>query len=135
MSHLRDKALLTQGSKDFPTPSNLQESFFMEQLPQEKQCHFILKPSRLAVAQQLGDSGQKTFKRRSVINWAFWRGSSTHLDNQPVSPTSPMPGLLFGVSLPDICENDNLPKPILDMLFFLNRKDPSQKGSSDSRPT
>ncbi|XP_032326410.1 rho GTPase-activating protein 20-like [Camelus ferus] len=128
MSHLRDKALLTQGSKDFPTPSNLQESFFMEQLPQEKQCHFILKPSRLAVAQQLGDSGQKTFKRRSVINWAFWRGSSTHLDNQPMSPTSPKPGQLFGVSLPDICENDNLPKPLLDMLFFLNQKGPLTKG-------
>lgn len=30
-----------------------------------------------------------------------------------MSPTSPMPGQLFGVSLPDICENDNLPKPIL----------------------
>jgi hypothetical protein len=24
-----------------------------------------------------------------------------------------MPGQLFGVSLPDLCENDNLPKPIL----------------------
>ncbi|XP_072813755.1 rho GTPase-activating protein 20-like isoform X1 [Vicugna pacos] len=129
MGHLRDTALLTRGSKDSPTPSNLQEPFLMEQLPQEKQCHFILKPSRLAVAQQLGDSGQKTFKRRrSIINWAFWRGSSTHLDNQPVSPTSLMPGQLFGVSLPDICENDNLPKPILDMLFFLNQKGPLTKG-------
>ncbi|XP_072808430.1 rho GTPase-activating protein 20-like [Vicugna pacos] len=126
MSHLRDMAHLMQGSKDSPTPSNLQEPFLMEQLPQEKQCHFILKPSQLAVAQQLG--GQKTFKRRSVINWAFWRGSSTHLDNQPVSPTSLMPGQLFGVSLPDICENDNLPKPLLDMLFFLNQKGPLTKG-------
>ncbi|XP_072810038.1 rho GTPase-activating protein 20-like isoform X1 [Vicugna pacos] len=129
MNHLRDTALLTQGSEDSLTPSNLQEPFLMEQLPQEKQCHFILKTSRLAVAQQLGDSGQKTFKRRrSVINWAFWRGSSTHLHNQPVSPTSPKPGLLFGVSLPDVCENDNLPKPILDMLFFLNQKGPLTKG-------
>ncbi|XP_006740292.1 rho GTPase-activating protein 20 [Leptonychotes weddellii] len=75
------------------------------------------------------DSGQKTFKRRrSIINWAFWRGSSTHLDNLPMSPTSPMPGQLFGVSLPDICENDNLPKPVLDMLFFLNQKGPLTKG-------
>ncbi|XP_075822032.1 rho GTPase-activating protein 20 [Microtus pennsylvanicus] len=129
MSHLRDTALLTQGSKDSATPSQLQEPFLMEQLPREMQCQFILKPSRLATAQQLSDSGQKTFKRRrSIINWAFWRGSSTHLDNLPMSPTSPMSGQLFGVSLPDICENDNLPKPILDMLFFLNQKGPLTKG-------
>ncbi|XP_036718101.1 rho GTPase-activating protein 20 isoform X2 [Balaenoptera musculus] len=129
MSHLRDTALLTQGSKDSPTPSNFQEPFLMEQLPREMQCQFILKPSRLAVAQQLSDSGQKTFKRRrSIINWAFWRGSSTHLDNLPMSPTSPVPGQLFGVSLPNICENDNLPKAVLDMLFFLNQKGPLTKG-------
>ncbi|XP_044524952.1 rho GTPase-activating protein 20 [Gracilinanus agilis] len=75
------------------------------------------------------DPSQKMFKRRrSIINWAFWRGSSTHLDNMPMSPTSPMPGQLFGVSLPEICENDNLPKPVLDMLFFLNQKGPLTKG-------
>ncbi|XP_010374516.2 rho GTPase-activating protein 20 [Rhinopithecus roxellana] len=129
MSHLRDTALLTPGSKDSTTPFNLQEPFLMEQLPREMQCQFILKPSRLAAAQQLSDSGHKTFKRRrSIINWAFWRGSSTHLDNLPTSPTSPMPGQLFGISLPNICENDNLPKPILDMLFFLNQKGPLTKG-------
>ncbi|XP_059123863.1 rho GTPase-activating protein 20 [Peromyscus eremicus] len=129
MSHLRDTALLTQGSKDSATPSQLQEPFLMEQLPREMQCQFILKPSRLATAQQLSNSGQKTFRRRrSIINWAFWRGSSTHLDNLPMSPTSPVPGQLFGVSLPDICENDNLPKPILDMLSFLNQKGPLTKG-------
>ncbi|KAG8519025.1 Rho GTPase-activating protein 20, partial [Galemys pyrenaicus] len=129
MSHLRDTALLAQGPKDSASHSTLQESFLMEQLPREMQCQFILKPSRLAAAQPLSDSGQKTFKRRrSIINWAFWRGSSTHLDNLPMSPTSPMPGQLFGVSLPNICENDNLPKPVLDMLFFLNQKGPLTKG-------
>ncbi|XP_076969130.1 rho GTPase-activating protein 20 isoform X2 [Tamandua tetradactyla] len=129
MSHLRDSALLTQRLKDSSTPSNLQEPFLMEQLPREMQCQFILKPSRLAAAQQLSDSGQKTFKRRkSIISWAFWRGSSTHLDNLPMSPTSSVPGELFGVSLPNIFENDNLPKPVLDMLFFLNQKGPLTKG-------
>ncbi|ELW64234.1 Rho GTPase-activating protein 20 [Tupaia chinensis] len=129
MSHLRDTVLLTQGSKDSSTPVNPQEPFLMEQLPREMQCQFILKPSRLAAAQHLSDSGQKTFKRRrSIINWAFWRGSSTHLDNVPVSPTSPRPGQLFGVSLLNICENDNLPKPVLDMLFLLNQKGPLTKG-------
>ncbi|XP_037361131.1 rho GTPase-activating protein 20 [Talpa occidentalis] len=129
MSHLRDTALLAPGPKDSASPANLQEPFLMEQLPREMQCQFILKPSRLAAAQPLSESGQKTFKRRrSIINWAFWRGSSTHLDNLPMSPTSPMPGQLFGVSLPSVCENDNLPKPVLDMLFFLNQKGPLTKG-------
>ncbi|XP_023565323.1 rho GTPase-activating protein 20 isoform X3 [Octodon degus] len=129
MNHLRDTALLTQGSKDAATLSSLQEPFLMEPLPREMQCQFILKPSRLAATQHLSDSGQKTVRRRrSIINWAFWRGSSTHLDNLPVSPTSPVPGQLFGVSLQDICENDNLPKSVLDMLFFLNQKGPLTRG-------
>lgn len=29
-----------------------------------------------------------------------------------------MPGQLFGVSLPNICENDNLPKPVLVSLVL-----------------
>uniref|UniRef100_A0A250Y6Z8 Rho GTPase-activating protein 20 n=1 Tax=Castor canadensis TaxID=51338 RepID=A0A250Y6Z8_CASCN len=125
MSHLRDTALLTQGPKDSTSPP----AFLMEQLPREMQCQFILKPSHLAVAQQPSDSGQKTCRRRrSIINWPFWRGSSIHLDSLPVSPTSPVPGQLFGISLPDICENDNLPKPILDILYFLNQKGPLTKG-------
>ncbi|XP_016059073.1 PREDICTED: rho GTPase-activating protein 20 isoform X2 [Miniopterus natalensis] len=129
MSHLRDTALLTPEPKDCGSPPSLQEPFLLEQLPREMQCQFTLKPSRLAAALQLSDSGQKTFKRRrSIINWAFWRGSGTHLDNLPMSPTSPMPGQLFGVSLPNICENDNLPKPVLDMLFFLYQKGPLTKG-------
>ncbi|XP_062949112.1 rho GTPase-activating protein 20-like [Cynocephalus volans] len=129
MSHLRDTALLTQGSKDSTTPLNFQEPFLMEQLPKEMRCQFILKRSHLAMAQQLSDSNQKTFKRRrSILNWAFWRGSSTHQHNLPISPTSPVPGQLFGVSLPNICENDNLPKPVLDMLYFLNQKGPLTKG-------
>ncbi|XP_027703131.1 rho GTPase-activating protein 20 isoform X2 [Vombatus ursinus] len=129
MSHLRDTSFLTQGSKDSLSPLDFQESFLVEQLPREMQCQFILKPSRLARSQPLTDPSQKTFKRRrSIINWAFWRGSSTHLDNMPASPTSPMPGQLFGVSLSEICENDNLPKPVLDMLSFLNKKGPLTKG-------
>ncbi|XP_074160412.1 rho GTPase-activating protein 20 [Sminthopsis crassicaudata] len=129
MSHLRDTSFLMLGSKSSPSPLDLQESFLMEQLPREMQCQFILKPSRLAECQPLTVSGQKIFKRRrSIINWAFWRGSSTHLDNTSLSPTSPIPGQLFGVSLSEICENDNLPKPILDMLFCLNQKGPLAKG-------
>ncbi|XP_016057994.1 PREDICTED: rho GTPase-activating protein 20-like [Miniopterus natalensis] len=129
MSHLRDTALLTQGSEDSTSPSKLRELFLMEQLPREMQCQFTLQPSLLAAAQQLSDSGPKTSKRRrSRIKWAFWQGASARLDNSPTSPTSPMPGQLFGASLPSICENDNLPKPVSDMLFFLNQEGPLTEG-------
>lgn len=60
------------------------------------------------------DLSQKSFKRkRSIINWAFWRGPGTHLDNAPLSSTSAVPGKLFGLLLTTICEDDNLPKPLL----------------------
>ncbi|KAM4787847.1 rho GTPase-activating protein 20 isoform 3-T3 [Cyanocitta cristata] len=75
------------------------------------------------------DLSQKSFKRkRSIINWAFWRGPGTHLDNAPLSSTSAAPGKLFGLLLTTICEDDNLPKPLLDMLSLLYQEGPSTKG-------
>ncbi|KAM9169512.1 rho GTPase-activating protein 20 isoform 2-T2 [Pangshura tecta] len=129
MSHIRDAVPQTQESKDCAYPLDLHGSFLMEQLPRELQCQFILKPSRLALCEQLNELSQKPFKRkRSIINWAFWRGPGTQLDNIPLSPTSPVPGKLFGLSLPAICENDNLPKPVLDMLSFLYKEGPFTRG-------
>lgn len=60
---------------------------------------------------------QKTFKRkRSLINWPFWKGSNPQLDSMPLSPTSlgPTQGRLFGRSLSSICPPDHgLPKPVM----------------------
>ncbi|XP_063286091.1 rho GTPase-activating protein 20 isoform X1 [Pelobates fuscus] len=129
MSHIRDALPHIQASKDTVCPLNLELPFLMEQLPREMQCQFILKPSRLALGHQLADPNQKPFKRkRSIINWTFWRGSNTQLDNLPLSPTSPAPGKLFGLSLPVICENDNLPKPVMDMLSVLCQDGPCTRG-------
>ncbi|XP_061484608.1 rho GTPase-activating protein 20 isoform X3 [Rhineura floridana] len=129
MSHIRDTLPQTQGSKDCVCPLELQGAFLMEQLPRELQCQFILKPSCLATGHQLNEFSQKPFKRkRSIINWAFWRGTGPPLDNAPPSPTSPVSGKLFGLSLPAICENDNLPKPVLDMLCFLYQEGPFTRG-------
>ncbi|KAM4045835.1 rho GTPase-activating protein 20 [Anomaloglossus baeobatrachus] len=126
MSHIRDALPQVQGTKD---SINLEGPFVMEQLPREMQCQFILKPSRLAVCQQLADPSQKPFKRkRSIINWTFWRGSNSQLDNIPLSPTSSTPGKLFGLSLPTICENDNLPKSVMDMLSVLCQDGPFTRG-------
>ncbi|RMC07319.1 hypothetical protein DUI87_16777 [Hirundo rustica rustica] len=127
MSHIRDA--MPHGSKHCACPRQLQGPFLMEQLPQELQCQFVLKPSQVAVCQQLNDLSQKSFKRkRSIINWAFWRGPGTHLDNAPLSSTTAAPGKLFGLFLTTICEDDNLPKPLLDMLSLLYQEGPSTKG-------
>ncbi|XP_015284974.1 PREDICTED: rho GTPase-activating protein 20 [Gekko japonicus] len=129
MSHVRDTLPQMQGSKDRTCPLDLQGAFLIEQLPRELQCQFILKPSRLASGHQLNELSQKPFKRkRSIINWAFWRGTGAPLDNAPPSPTSPSSGKLFGLSLSTICENDNLPKPVLDMLSFLYQEGPFTRG-------
>ncbi|XP_053312425.1 rho GTPase-activating protein 20 [Spea bombifrons] len=129
MSHIRDALPHIQGTKDNVCSLSLNEPFLMEQLPREMQCQFILKPSRLALGHQLTDPSQKPFKRkRSIINWTFWRGSNTQLDNVPLSPTTSTPGKLFGVPLPAICENDNLPKPVMDMLSVLCQEGPFTRG-------
>uniref|UniRef100_A0A8C3U7S8 Rho GTPase-activating protein 20 n=2 Tax=Catharus TaxID=9184 RepID=A0A8C3U7S8_CATUS len=127
MSHIRDA--MPHGSKHCACPRQLQGPFLPEQLPQELQCQFVLKPSQVAACQQLNDLSQKSFKRkRSIINWAFWRGPGAHLDNAPLSSTSAAPGKLFGLLLTTICEDDNLPKPLLDMLSLLYQEGPSTKG-------
>lgn len=129
MSHIRDALPQLQAGKEPTCPLNLEEPFLMEQFPREMQCQFILKPSRMAICHPLTESSQKPFKRkRSIINWTFWRGSNTHLDNIPLSPTSSTPGKLFGLSLPTICENDNLPKAIMDMLSVLCQDGPFTRG-------
>ncbi|MGH0167553.1 UNVERIFIED_CONTAM: hypothetical protein FKN15_053104 [Acipenser sinensis] len=117
------------GIKNRAFPQDLQGTLLLQQLPLETQCQFILKPRRLATSQQLTEPSQKSFKRkRSIINWAFWRGSGTQLDSMPLSPTPPTPGILFGLPLQSICEGDNLPKPVMDMLSFLFQEGPFTRG-------
>ncbi|XP_041440504.1 rho GTPase-activating protein 20 isoform X2 [Xenopus laevis] len=129
MSHVRGTLPQIQGLKDMDCPLDLQGPFLMEHLPREMQCQFILKPCRLAPCHPLADLSQKPFKRkRSIINWTFWRGSNSQLDNIPTSPTSFAPGMLFGLSLVNICPNDNIPKPVMDMLSVLCQNGPFTRG-------
>lgn len=126
-SHLQDTELLTLVSKGPISPSNLQEPFLMDQQLRKMQHQLILKPSLLVAAQQLSALGQKIFKRiRTIINWAFWWVLALTWITCPCHQH-----LLCQDSslecLPYICENNNLPKPILDMLSFLSQKNPLTK--------
>lgn len=63
----------------------------------------------------------------------LWWGASSRLGHWPMSPTSPMPGQLFGVSLPSVCQNDYPPRLVWDMLFYLSDKGPLTQGTFRQR--
>ncbi|XP_077392522.1 rho GTPase-activating protein 20 isoform X1 [Festucalex cinctus] len=133
MSHVRDGG---SGNRDPSSPCDCPEVQLLDRcLPPDTQCHFILRPSKVAHSTDtLIDAAQpKSFKRkRSLINWPFWRGSSSQLDAAPpLSPTSPgpAPGHLFGRPLASVCSADSgLPKPVMDMLVFLYVEGPYTRG-------
>ncbi|TMS06197.1 Rho GTPase-activating protein 20 [Larimichthys crocea] len=125
MSHIRDGGSSGGGlgvgaGRDPTSPTDCPGVLLLDQcLPPDTQCQFILKPSKVAPGQvPLIEPGQqKSFKRkRSLINWPFWKGSNTQLDSLPLSPTSlsPTQGRLFGRPLSSVCSPDHgLPKPVM----------------------
>ncbi|XP_072613342.1 rho GTPase-activating protein 20-like [Vulpes vulpes] len=127
MSHLPSTKALPKEAEDSISPSPTQESLLLEQKITEMQIHFILKPRHPAQNKQGRDSGQ-TMKSTAFRDWAFWRRSGTCQKNQCRVAPSAIPQQLFGVSLTNICDKDNLPFPILDMLSVINRKGPLLEG-------
>ncbi|KAM6934960.1 rho GTPase-activating protein 20-like [Xenentodon cancila] len=136
MSHIRDGGSGAGGvGRDPMSPTDCPGVLLLDQcLPPDTQCQFILKPNKAVLTSpHLTEPGQsKTFKRkRSLINWPFWRGSNTQLDSLPLSPTSlsPTQGRLFGQPLSAVCSSDHgPPKPVMDMLAFLYLEGPYTRG-------
>ncbi|CAL8267271.1 unnamed protein product [Lota lota] len=148
MSHIRDGrgriggvGGVGGGARDTASPSDCPGVLLLDQcLPPDTQCQFILKPSRVAphLSALLEPGQQKAFKRkRSLINWGFWKSSNTQLDgllHSPSSPTSPsspapLPGRLFCRPLADLCQpHHRLPKPVMEMLVSLYREGPYTRG-------
>ncbi|XP_072513835.1 rho GTPase-activating protein 20-like [Salminus brasiliensis] len=130
MSHIREPLGQTGDKSDATTSPDNEVELLFDQLQSDSQCQFILKPSRVAVGHSfVVDPDQKPFKRRrSLINWAFWRGSTTQLDDLPPSPLLPTTGRLFGLPLSVVCTDNSLPKPIMDMLVFLFQEGPFTRG-------
>ncbi|XP_066038219.1 uncharacterized protein [Chamaea fasciata] len=93
------------------------EASFLAQLPKEKQCQFVLKPRVQAPMQLRRESLQKhTKKKKSLIDWALRRSTSTPTGSPPSqSPTTPRK--LFGLSLSSVCPDGILPKPIMVALL------------------
>ncbi|XP_073329187.1 rho GTPase-activating protein 20 [Pagrus major] len=136
MSHIRDGGSSGGGpGRDPTTPTDCPGVLLLDQcLPPDTQCQFILKPNKVVPVQSplIEPGQQKSFKRkRSLINWPFWKGSNTQLDGLPLSPTSlsPTQGRLFGRPLSSVCSPEHgLPKPVMDMLVFLYLEGPYTRG-------
>uniref|UniRef100_A0AAY5EZR0 Ras-associating domain-containing protein n=1 Tax=Electrophorus electricus TaxID=8005 RepID=A0AAY5EZR0_ELEEL len=126
MSHIREPLDETGVKSEADTSPDRQVELLFDQLQSDSQCQFILKPSRVAV----GHSFKPFKRRRSLINWAFWRGSTTQLDDPPLFPFPPATGRLFGLPLSVVCKENKLPKPIMvsDMLVFLFQEGPFTRG-------
>ncbi|KAM3585124.1 uncharacterized protein V6R79_008232 [Siganus canaliculatus] len=116
MHHVRLMAPAGGSSRDAAAPpADRQGATQVEQV--SKQCQFILKPRPTETPHVAAELPQKPFKRRrSLIAWAFFRGSSSHLNELPLGAAR---GCLFGQPLSAVCTEDALPKPVMDMLAFL----------------
>ncbi|MEQ2183624.1 hypothetical protein GOODEAATRI_000023 [Goodea atripinnis] len=112
MSHVRNSAVQGGGRDIAAPPADRQMAMQMQVY---KQCQFILKPRPVEPPQQHlpADFSQKSFKRRhSLITWAFWRGSSSHLNEMLLAGAAR--GCLFALIVTNL-----LPLPPQDMLMFL----------------
>nr|XP_029516545.1 rho GTPase-activating protein 20-like [Oncorhynchus nerka] len=130
MSHMREP-LAQPGRRDTVPPPDRQRAMHRDQVQVDKQCQFILKTrcSSTTTTPVIVDPAQKPFKRRrSLINWAFWKGSNPNLHSSSTNLSSPAPGYLFGQSLSTICWDNSLPKPVMDMLVFLYNEGPFTRG-------
>ncbi|XP_042180917.1 rho GTPase-activating protein 20 [Oncorhynchus tshawytscha] len=130
MSHMREP-LAHPGRRDTVPPPDRQRAMHRDQVQVDKQCQFILKTrcSSTTTTPVIVDPAQKPFKRRrSLINWAFWKGSNPNLHSSSTNLSSPAPGYLFGQSLSTICWDNSLPKPVMDMLVFLYNEGPFTRG-------
>ncbi|KAM8903112.1 rho GTPase-activating protein 20-like isoform 2-T2 [Spinachia spinachia] len=114
MSHVRHTMSQGGGGRDADGPRAMQ----VEQMQVYKQCQFVMKPRPVELPHASAEWSQKPLKRRrSLITWAFWRGSSPQLNE--LSLASAPRGCLFGRPLSSVCIEDALPKPVMDMMAFL----------------
>ena len=117
MSHVRHSQGGGGGGRDAAaSPGDRQEAMQVEQMQAYKQCQFILKPRPtetmyMSAGEVRPELARKSFKRRrSLITWAFWKGSSSHLNELSLGVSR---GCLFGQPLSSVCLEDTLPKPVM----------------------
>jgi hypothetical protein len=111
MSHVRDAHLAQGGSAEDGVPMDLEIS------DSSNQCQFILRqskkpPNKHSLEESSGKRSKKS-KKSPLMNF-FKKQKHSH-SRHPAQVS----GKLFGHPLPNICDGDVPPKPIMDMLHFL----------------
>ncbi|XP_051908537.1 rho GTPase-activating protein 20-like [Hippocampus zosterae] len=123
MSHARQT--LARGAA---TPEDRDWAIQTEQLQVHKRCQFILKarPQETLQPYVATEFPLKPLKRRrSLITWAFLRGSSPQLASSTGTASQ---GCLFGRPLSAVCVENALPKAVMDMLALLYHEGPWTRG-------
>ncbi|XP_061658156.1 rho GTPase-activating protein 20-like isoform X2 [Syngnathoides biaculeatus] len=123
MSHVR-RALAHSAT----VPEDRDWAIQVDQVQVHKRCQFILKPrpEEMLQPQVATEFPQKPLKRRrSLITWAFLRGSSNQLASSMGAASQ---GCLFGHPLSTLCVEEALPKPVMDMLALLYHEGPGTRG-------
>ncbi|XP_077406420.1 rho GTPase-activating protein 20-like [Vanacampus margaritifer] len=123
MSHVRQT--LTHSAT---APEDGDWAMQSEQLQVHKRCQFILRarPDETLQLQAATEFPQKPLKRRrSLITWAFLRGSSPQMASSTGTASQ---GCLFGRPLSAVCVGGALPKSVMDMLRLLYNEGPWTRG-------
>ncbi|GCC29507.1 rho GTPase-activating protein 20 isoform X1 [Chiloscyllium punctatum] len=129
MNCLRDYTAHMERSDITTRSQGSNRAILFEDLPKAKQCQFVLKPRPQPDIHVTRESTPKPLKKKkSLIDWALRRSSSNQSDSSLILDSPVTPRKLFGLSLPSICKNGTLPKPIMDMLVLLYHEGPSTKG-------
>ncbi|XP_062997726.1 rho GTPase-activating protein 20-like [Elgaria multicarinata webbii] len=125
---LRDSVDQLQGSNNNVLLADKYGTSLLDQLPRNRPCQFVLKHRPHAPVQLRREMLQKHTKRKkSLIDWAFRRSTSTPTGS-PASESPTTPRKLFGLSLTSVCPDGSLPKPIMDILQLLYHEGPSTRG-------
>ncbi|KAL6463109.1 hypothetical protein MHYP_G00275000 [Metynnis hypsauchen] len=112
-----------------PTPSLQQPSDGLSTdhlQKQPKSPRFVLKTRPAENAHSHAGSSLKHKRKKSLIGWALRRGYNSQSEEKNDSDSAS--NKLFGLPLPSVCQDGNLPRPILDILCVLYHEGPKTLG-------
>ncbi|XP_036436053.1 uncharacterized protein arhgap20b [Colossoma macropomum] len=117
-AHGHTPKLSLQQSSDGLSTEHLQK--------QPKSPRFILKTRAAQYTHSHTGSSLKHKRKRSLIGWALRRGYNSQSEEKNDSDSAS--NKLFGQPLASVCQDGNLPKPIMDILCVLYHEGPKTLG-------
>ncbi|KAL7834221.1 hypothetical protein SRHO_G00284680 [Serrasalmus rhombeus] len=114
---------------DDPTPSLQQPSDGLSTdhlQKQPKSLRFVLKTRPAENVHSHTGSSLKHKRKKSLIGWALRRGYNSQSEKKNDSDSAS--NKLFGIPLASVCQDGNLPRPIMDILCVLYHEGPKTLG-------